>query len=78
MKSYTTTNETEARAIANALDSGIYYLAHGEYSRPIYKVRKVRGRNEFEIYAKYYYFAGTLNRRPNGAICIETAHLAKP
>ena len=75
MKSYSTTDRAEAQAIANALDSRTYYLAHGEHSRPDYTVRKKRGRDEFEIYAKYYYFAGTYHRRPNGPISEETATL---
>jgi hypothetical protein len=75
MKPYSTTDRAEAQAIAKALDSRTYHLAHGEHSRPDYTVRKKRGRNEFEIYAKYYYFAGTYYRRPNGAISEETANI---
>ena len=75
MKSYSTTDRAEAQTIAKALYSGTYFLRHGEYARPEYTVRKKRGHNEFEIYAKYHYFAGTYYRQPNGPISEETATL---
>lgn len=33
----------EAMKVAEKLDSGIYELRYGEYERPTYKVRKIRG-----------------------------------
>lgn len=76
MNAYTTTDRSKAKAIAKKLDSTTYYLGHGEYSRPDYKVRKVRGEGKYEIYAKYQYYAGTYNRKQNGPICTETAYHA--
>ena len=76
MTTYTTADKNEAKAIAKALDNAVYYLAHGEYSRPEYTVRKVRNKNAYEIFAKYSYYVSTFNRKQNGAICEETAHYA--
>ena len=76
MSTYNTSDKAAAKAIATKLDNAVYYLGHGEHSRPQYTVRKVRGFAKFEIYAKYFYYTGTLHRKPNGAISTETAHHA--
>lgn len=76
MSTYTTIDKASAKAIAAKLDNATYYLGHGEHSRPQYTVRKVRGSDKFEIYAKYSYYAGTFNQKPSGPICTETAHYA--
>lgn len=76
MKAYTTTDKAEAKAIAAKLDNATYRLGHGEHSRPQYTVRKVRRSADFEIYAKYFYYAGTFNCRQNGAICVDTVYNA--
>lgn len=61
----------EAQTYARRLDAATYELSHGEHSRPEYRVRKIRGRGEYEIYARYYYYYGTLNTRQNGPIAAE-------
>ena len=68
--------KSEAQIIASALDNATYHLGHGECSRPEYTVRKIRNGTGYEIYAKYSYYAGTFNRKQNGAICAETAYCA--
>lgn len=63
---YATRNE--ALTVVERLNSGTYYLAHGEYGRPDYTVRKVRGEDRYYIHARRYYYAGTLNVRPSGPV----------
>ena len=50
------------------LDSQTYYLAHGEYERPHYKVRKVRNMDLYYIHVTYYFYAGTLYAKTDGAL----------
>jgi len=78
MTTITATYETksEAQIIVSKLEAATYYLGHGEYSAPEYTVRKIRNAARYEIYAKYNYYAGTFNRKPNGAICEDTAYYA--
>ncbi len=59
---------SEAQAVVDGLNSGTYYLAHGEYARPAYTVRKVRGESVYYIRAKRFYYAGTFNQRPSGPL----------
>ena len=66
---------SEALAEIKILNSGTYYLAHGEYERPDYTARKVRGEDCFYIHAKRYFFAGTFNARPSGPMHIEEVSL---
>lgn len=54
-----------------SLDAAIYYLAHGEYSRPHYTARKIRGENDFYIHVKRYFYAGTFYAIPSGALSAE-------
>ena len=58
----------EAQSIIAKLNSGTYSLAHGEYERPDYTVRKVRGENSYYIHAKRYFYAGTFNATPSGPV----------
>ena len=67
----TFTSRAEAQSVVDTLNSGTYYLAHGEYARPEYTVRKVRGGSEFYIHARRYYYAGTLHARPSGPLSWE-------
>lgn len=67
----------EAQAVVDRLDSGTYYLSHGEYGRPDYKVRKVRGEDAYYIHATYYYFAGTFYAPKDGALTGEAWHYAE-
>lgn len=76
MTTYTTQDKSEAKRIVNALNKSTYILAHGEYERPDYMVRKVRGEDLYEIFARYYFFRGTFYAKQSGAICEETAYLA--
>ena len=59
---------SEALAEIKSLNSGTYYLAHGEYARPDYTARKVRGEDRFYIHAKRYFFAGTFYAVPSGPV----------
>ena len=61
---------TKALAIAaiDILNAGTYYLSHGEYERPHYTVRKVRGEACYYIHAKRYFFAGTFYATPSGPV----------
>jgi len=45
--------------------SGIYTLYHGEYERPDYQIRKVRGKDDCEIYCRVYFYSGTFNNDVN-------------
>jgi len=64
------TYETRADALAEKkqLDSGTYYLTHGEYERPDYSVRKIRGQAGYYIRARYYYYSGTFYTRKDGPL----------
>ena len=64
----TYTTRTEAQAIVTALETVTYYLAHGEYDRPQYSVRKVRGDNRYYIYAKRFFYSGTFYAAPSGPL----------
>ena len=68
-------SKSEALAIVAGLDSGTYYLAHGEYERPTYTVRKVRGESSYYIHARRYYYSGTLNQRPSGPLSWDSNEL---
>jgi len=62
---------TKALAIAalDILNAGTYYLSHGEYERPHYTARKVRGQDAYYIHAKRYFYAGTFYATPSGPVC---------
>lgn len=65
----------EAQAIIDELDSYVYELAHGEYERPDYTARKVRGEDRYYIHARRYYYAGTFHARPSGGLGWESNEL---
>lgn len=65
----------EALAIVTGLDSATYYLAHGEYERPTYTVRKVRGGSEYYIHAKRFYYSATFYARPSGPLSVNSNEL---
>jgi hypothetical protein len=58
----------DALAEKSRLESGTYYLAHGEYERPILKVRKLRGKDQYYINVQYFYCPGTFFARKNGPL----------
>ena len=58
----------EAQTLADRLNSGTYYLAHGEYARPDYTVRKVRGGDRYYIHARRYYYSGTFGAGKSGPL----------
>jgi hypothetical protein len=62
------TNREIAQALVDELDSRDYILSHGEYGRPDYKARKVRGEDAYYIHATYYYYAGTLYAKQDGPL----------
>ena len=61
----------QAQDAVDTLDSQIYHLAHGEYERPTYKARKVRGEDFYYIHATYFFYAGTFYAKQDGAMTVE-------
>ena len=72
----TFTTKAEAQAVINKLDSGLYYLSHGEYERPHYTVRKLRGKDRYYIHAERFFYAGTFYAAKGGAIDADTVYYA--
>ena len=60
----------EAQKVIVGLNSGTYYLAHGEYERPDYTARKLRNGDRYYIYARRYFYAGTLHAKKSGALTV--------
>ncbi len=60
----------EAQKAIAVLDSGTYYLSHGEYERPDYTVRKLRNGDRYYIHVRRYFYAGTLHAKKSGALTI--------
>ena len=60
--------KSDAQAIVNGLDAVTYHLAHGEYERPTYTARKIRGQSSYYIHAKRFYFPSTFYARPSGPL----------
>ena len=68
--------KAEAQAVIVKLDKRTYILAHGEYERPHYTARKIRGEDRYYIHTKRYFFAGTFYAAKSGPVDTETAHYA--
>lgn len=51
--------------------NGNYTLRHGEFEMPDYQVRKVRGKDEYEIFARFHFYVGTLNAPVNHVLSDE-------
>lgn len=68
IKTYATLKD--ALAEKNRLENQTYFLAHGEYERPILKVRKLRGKDKYYILAQYFYFPGTFYARKDGPLLV--------
>ncbi len=64
----TFSTRAEAQELADRLNVGTYYLSHGEYERPDYTVRKVRGKDRYYIYVRRYYYAGTFFAGKSGPL----------
>ena len=64
-------SRAKAQSVIANLNAGTYYLSHGEYSRPHYTARKVRGEDSFYIYASRKFYADTVNARPSGPLTWE-------
>jgi hypothetical protein len=47
-------------------ETGTYYLSHGEYERPDYRVRRYK--DGWGVHATYYYYAGTLYAPKDGRL----------
>jgi hypothetical protein len=60
----------EAQKVIVVLDSGTYYLSHGEYERPDYTARKIRNGDRYYIHVRRYFFAGTLHAKKSGPLTI--------
>lgn len=60
----------EAKKVISVLNSGIYYLAHGEYERPDYTARKIRNGGRYYIHARRYFYTGTLHAKKSGALTV--------
>lgn len=76
MKTTATFNtRKEAQEIVAALDSRQYMLSHGEYARPDYTVRKVRGQDRFYIHVQHFYYRGTFGAPKDGGLDWESAQV---
>ena len=53
----------------NSAISGIYYLSHGEYARPMYSV--VKYRDGYAVKASYFYYPGTFYAPKNHLLTSE-------
>ena len=71
---HTYTDRADAIAAKDSLNSGDYYLAPGEYARPDYAARKIRGGSRYYLYARRYYYAGTLHAKKSGPVTIQDLH----
>jgi hypothetical protein len=60
----------EAQKVIVGLNSGTYYLAHGEYERPDYTARKIRSGDRYYIHARRYFYAGTLHAKKSGPLTV--------
>lgn len=49
-------------------ERGTYYLSHGEYARPIYKLRKYK--DGWGVHKETYYYQGTVRAVQSGRINI--------
>ena len=58
----------DAQHTVNRLNNQTYYLAHGEYERPTYKVRKVRSKDRYYIRVEYFFYAGTFGAMADGPL----------
>ena len=66
IKTYAT--KMDAVAYKKRLDTGTYYLSHGEYERPTYRVRKTRNCDDYYIRAEYFYYSGTFYAKQSGPL----------
>jgi len=67
---HTYATRADAQKAIAGLNSGIYYLAHGEYERPDYTARKIRNGGRYYIHARRYFYAGTLHAKKSGPLTI--------
>ena len=67
---HTYATRADAQKAIAVLNSGVYYLAHGEYERPDYTARKLRNGDRYYIYARRYFYAGTLCAKESGPLAI--------
>jgi hypothetical protein len=67
-----------ARARIAELNDGVYYLAHGEYARPHYTARKMRGGGDYYIHASYATTPGRFTPARMAPTWITNPHHAKP
>lgn len=58
----------DAQRIADSMGAGTYFLAHGEYQRPVYQVRKVMREDRYYVHVTYYYYPGTFYARESGPL----------
>ncbi len=54
--------------------SGNYTFRHGEYEQPEYYIRKVRGKDDYYIYAKYFFLPGTMGTPKSGPLSQDDMH----
>ena len=47
-------------------ETGAYYLSHGEYARPDYRVRRYK--DGWGVHVTYYYYPGTLYAPEDGRL----------
>jgi len=48
--------------------AGCYTLAHGEYDRPDFRILKRRGKDDYYIYGRYYFYGGTYGACNDGEL----------
>lgn len=62
-----------AEAAVRVLDGAVYVLSYGEYARPDYLVRKLRGRDAWGIRIRYWYQPGAVRVHQDGWMCVAQA-----
>jgi hypothetical protein len=70
METYKT--RKSAQDAIDALDQITYHLSRGEYARPHYTARKVRGEDRYYIiHARYHYYEGALYATKSGPLAAQ-------
>jgi len=69
METYKT--RKSAQDAIDDLDQITYHLSQGEYARPQYTARKVRGADQYYIHARYYYYEGALYATKSGPLAAQ-------
>ena len=76
MKTYKT--REEAKEQIGIIDDRTHYESHGEYARPDYTARKVRGGSRYYIHARRYFYQGTIYAQASGPLAVDATELWNP